>query len=160
MKARDIMTSSVVALDRNQMVRDALKVVAAHRLHDLPVVDDAGRVVGMLSTFDLLRQALPSYIASGDLKDVSFAPDLSTTYQRLEEMGIRPVSEVMTTDFERVSPETSVLEAATLLFRRGHRAHNAAVVDGEGRILGVIGIWDILKQMDSLREIPYGGGAM
>ncbi|OGW62496.1 MAG: hypothetical protein A2V83_11735 [Nitrospirae bacterium RBG_16_64_22] len=159
MKARDIMTSNAVVLDRNQSVRDALRIVAAHRLHDLPVVDEAGRIVGMLSTFDLLRQALPSYIVSGDLKDVAFAPDLSTVYERLEEMGKRPVSEVMTTDFERVSPETTVLEAATLLFRRGHRTHNAAVVDGEGRLVGVIGLWDILKQMDSLRDLPYGGGA-
>ena len=81
------------------MVRDALKVVAAHRLHDLPVVDDAGRVVGMLST---LRPAPPGpsiLHRIGGLEGRVVRPDLSTTYQRLEEMGGKPVSDVMTTDF-------------------------------------------------------------
>ncbi|MBI5379988.1 MAG: CBS domain-containing protein [Nitrospirae bacterium] len=157
MTARDIMTAHPVVLRRDQSVQEALKVIAAHRLHDLPVVDGEGRVVGMLSTFDLVRQALPAYIVSGDLKDVAFAPDLSMTYRRLEEIGNRSVAEVMTTDFDRVAPETSLLEVATLLYRHGHRAHNVAVADKEGRLLGVIGIWDIFKQMGSLREIPYGG---
>jgi CBS domain-containing protein len=152
------MTARPVMLRQDQIVKEALKIVAAHRLHDLPVVNEDGRIVGMLSTFDLLRQALPRYIVSGDLKDVAFAADLASTYQRLEAIGARPVQEVMTTDFERISPDTPLLEVATLLYRRGHRAHNVAVVDGEGRLLGVIGIWDILKQMDSLREVLYGGG--
>lgn len=158
MKARDIMTPNPVVLRRDQQVKEALKVIAAHRLHDLPVVDEEGRIVGMLSTFELLRQALPSYIVSGDLKDVAFAPDLSITYRQLEEIGNRSVAEVMTTDFDRVAPETSLLEVATLLYRHGHRAHNVAVVDADGRLLGVVGIWDILKQMAPLRDLPYGRG--
>lgn len=58
MWVRDAMTSPVVTVTEDMSVRAALKLLDRHRVTSLPVVDDAGRVVGIVSEADLVRDAI------------------------------------------------------------------------------------------------------
>lgn len=59
MKASDIMTRSVVTATADMPVREAVAVLAAHSVTSLPVVDDDGQIIGIVSEVDLLRSRLP-----------------------------------------------------------------------------------------------------
>lgn len=50
----DVMTSPVVALPETATVADAAELMAAYQLHGLPVVSPAGRLLGMVSSLDVL----------------------------------------------------------------------------------------------------------
>lgn len=58
MWVREAMTSPVVTVTEDMSVRAALKLLDRHRVTSLPVVDDAGRVVGIVSEADLVRDAV------------------------------------------------------------------------------------------------------
>jgi len=59
-KVSDLMTTQVVSVDSKSSVREATDILAEGRFHSLPVVDD-GKLVGMLTTTDLLRYMLQQY---------------------------------------------------------------------------------------------------
>jgi CBS domain-containing protein len=54
-RVRDVMTPLVYTLRDNQSLASAAALMSIERVHHLPVVDDAGRVVGMLSALDFVR---------------------------------------------------------------------------------------------------------
>lgn len=57
MKAKDIMTTAVTTVARSSTVAHAIRLMLQKKISGLPVVDDAGRVVGMVTEGDLLRRA-------------------------------------------------------------------------------------------------------
>jgi CBS domain-containing protein len=59
MKAIDIMTRDVVTVRPDTPVRDAVAQMTDHRITSMPVLDDDGNVIGIVSELDLLRDRLP-----------------------------------------------------------------------------------------------------
>jgi CBS domain-containing protein len=57
MKAGDIMTRNVITIDANSTVAQAAQRMLDHRISGMPVVDDDGRVIGIISEGDLLHRA-------------------------------------------------------------------------------------------------------
>jgi CBS domain-containing protein len=58
---RELMTTTPVTLRDAGTIRDAVGILAEGRFHSLPVVDDAGDLVGLVTTTDLLRYLLEQY---------------------------------------------------------------------------------------------------
>src|SRR6185503_5157036 len=56
MKAHDIMVSPVITVKGKSLVRDAAKTMLQRQISALPVVDDNGKLVGILSEGDLMRR--------------------------------------------------------------------------------------------------------
>jgi CBS domain-containing protein len=59
MRARDVMTRTPVTVRPETPVREAAALLAEHRITSMPVVDDGGRVVGIVSEVDVLRDRMP-----------------------------------------------------------------------------------------------------
>lgn len=57
MKAKDVMTVDVVSVSTDHSVRHAARIMLDHRISGLPVIDDAGRVVGIITEGDLMRRS-------------------------------------------------------------------------------------------------------
>jgi CBS domain-containing protein len=57
MKAGDIMTRNVITIDADSTVAQAAQRMLDHRISGMPVVDDTGRVIGIISEGDLLHRA-------------------------------------------------------------------------------------------------------
>lgn len=105
-----------VKLDESALVGDALKLMAEHRIGGIPVVNGAGKLVGIVTNRDL----------------------------RFEKKMGRPVAEVMTR--ERIitaRPQTTMAEAEMVL--QEHKIEKLPVVDGDGKLVGLITYKDILK---------------
>jgi CBS domain-containing protein len=59
MKASEIMTTPVVSIRVDATVREATALLARHRIASMPVLDEDGNVVGIVSEIDLLRNRIP-----------------------------------------------------------------------------------------------------
>ena len=57
MKDKDVMTTKVTTISPDNSVRQAAKVMLARRVSGLPVIDDDGGLVGLISEGDLLRRS-------------------------------------------------------------------------------------------------------
>jgi CBS domain-containing protein len=150
--ARDVMTRSVVSVGPDTPLFDVYRLFVAEQIHGAPVVDDEERLIGVVSSSDLLRAAdeeRDTVISSGDyLRDlVEFSgPDwgkgLSDFQNRLAALT---VADVMTPTAVTVRPDTPVAEVARIL--RQHRVHRVWVED-EGRVCGVVSTFDLLPLVE------------
>ena len=57
MKARDVMVSPVISVKPSASVREVAETLLKHRISAVPVVDDQGRLVGIVSEGDLMHRA-------------------------------------------------------------------------------------------------------
>ncbi|MBI4270248.1 MAG: CBS domain-containing protein [Candidatus Rokubacteria bacterium] len=128
------MTTPAVTVPAAAPVRAAVELMRARRIRHLPVVDDGGRLVGI--------------VTDRDLRQMVFDP---TVQERLGELGealkARTVGEVMTWGVLTVRPATGIREAARLMHEQKIGA--LPVVD-DGRVLGMLTEHDVLRAFEHL----------
>ncbi len=154
----DLMTRTVRSVKADEPLLDVQWLFVEQGFHGAPVVDDGDRLIGVISTSDLLRAATAELEPVPDteayLRDlVEFAavfsdpknrPELSDLQERLAH---QTVADFMTRDVVSVPEETPVAEVARLL--REHQIHRVWVVN-EGRVSGVVSTFDLLPVIEEL----------
>ncbi len=143
MKVRDFLRRDLSAVERTTSVRQTIKLLDNSGLSSLPVVDEEGRVVGVISERDLIRALIPGYMDM--LRSASFLPSLDQLARRLREIGNHPVEQYMTKDVVSVKPDHSDLHAADLMLRKGLK--QVPVVDDQGRLVGMVRRIDLLSHL-------------
>jgi len=129
--AQDVMTSPVIAIGQDQLVKDAVDLMLNKRVKRLPVVDAEGKLAGMLSRLDIFRTIMQQ------------APDWNAFKQQNITVGdVTTVSDIMRRDTHAVPPETPLDEIMRLI--DSNDIQRVAVVDKEGRFLGLISDRDLL----------------
>jgi CBS domain-containing protein len=135
---RDLMTTPVVTVGPETPFKEIVARLAEHRISALPVVDDDGRVLGVVSEADLL---LKEEFPDPD-QDV---PLFWTRRRRLErnKAAAATARDLMTVAVVSIAPDATAPEAA----RRMHTAKvkRLPVVDERGRLVGIISRADLLK---------------
>lgn len=99
---RDLMTQDVVALQADDTLATLRDLMYERRIRHMPVVDGEGRLIGLVSQRDLLRNALIEQIRVPDAVE-------QAVLERLE------VRDLMTTEIESVGPDDDVRVAAQIL---------------------------------------------
>jgi len=127
--ARDLMSTDVVSLLKEQSLPYAEELMRLERIRHLPVVDDDGHLVGIVTHRDLLG-AQVSALTALDEEDKT---DL--------ELAV-PVAKVMRTDVWTVASDTPALEAAQILL--DHAFGCLPVVD-DGVLVGILTEADFLE---------------
>ena len=114
MKARDVMVSPVITVQPSSSVKDVAKVLLERRISAVPVVDDHGKLVGIVSEGDLLHR-----VEAGTQRQRPWWLLALTGDQALAADYVKAhahkVSDVMTTEVITAAPETSLHEIASLL---------------------------------------------
>jgi CBS domain-containing protein len=132
---RDVMTKSVVAVSKDASFKEMAVMLRARRISAFPVLDDAGRVVGVVSEGDLLvKEAVQ---ADG----TSLFAALRHLREDDKAAGIT-AGDLMTEPAITVGPDAPVEEAARLMYDR--RVKRLPVVNVAGRLLGIISRVDVL----------------
>ncbi|SDC21412.1 CBS domain-containing protein [Actinokineospora iranica] len=126
MRARQIMSSPVVAVGPEDTVKHAAALLAEHGFTALPVTED-DRLVGMVTEADIVRDRIPADARRGAAGPVA-AP--------------RTVAEVMTTPAVALSGGADVAMVARVMLDDRHRS--MPIVDG-GRVVGVITRRDLVR---------------
>lgn len=134
MNARDIMTMPVVSVKPDTAVEEAARLMVEHRISGLPVVDEGGAIVGIITEGDLLRRTeLGTEKRHPGWYDLLFGPGRSA--ENYVRSRARQVGEIMTPEVFSVTPETSLAEVTALMERR--RIKRVPVIDGD-RLAGIV----------------------
>ncbi len=141
------MVREVVAVGPAEPLRRAGQLMLSHRLDALPVVDEAGRVVGMVGIKDLL--AAPNRVVHTGARHryISKYMDLAAKREAINRLT---VADMMVRPVLSVSADTPVEEVVALFVNRG--LHPLPVV-ADGRLVGIVGRADLLRVLLE----PVGG---
>ncbi|MBC7247081.1 MAG: CBS domain-containing protein [Actinobacteria bacterium] len=143
--ARDIMNTRPVTVGPEASVTEMAALMVEKRIRCLPVVDEEGRVLGVVDEEDLVHQDarvhFPTFIHF--LESYIFLPSSLKRFEKeLRQAVGSKAREVMEEDIPAVDPLRSVEEIATLMLDRDMEY---VLVVEEGRLLGVITRADILR---------------
>jgi CBS domain-containing protein len=148
MKASDVMTRTILSVRPDATIAEAIKLMLDNRISGLPVIDEAGRLVGILTEGDLLRRGetgterhRPRWL------EILMGPGrLADEYVRTHG---RKIGEVMTRDPVSVTPETPLKQIVALMERR--RIKRVPVLDGEVPV-GILSRADLLRGLAGALE--------
>jgi CBS-domain-containing membrane protein len=137
----DVMTTSVLAVRPDTTLKEVANLLVEHRISGLPVVDEAGRVVGVVSEADLLvKEQEPGALARGPL-DRIFGESQELRQQRAKAEA-RTAGEAMTAPAITVDASRTVHQAASLMIER--RVNRLPVVE-DGRLVGIVTRADLVR---------------
>lgn len=143
MKARDVMTTTVISVPRQATVEQAIDLMLRHHVSALPVVEGDGTLAGLISEGDLMRR-----VREGGSTRRSWWLDLLTGAERAAEDFVKArsqhVADVMTLDVVSVDEETPVNEIARLLER--NRIKRVPVLR-DNRVVGIVSRANLLHAL-------------
>jgi len=141
-KVEQIMTRDVASVRPEATLAEVVEKLLDKPYTALPVVDSAGRLVGLISDTDLLERGdMEVSISLKRATDPQLARALITRLQQ----NSRTVSQVMTTDPVTLGPQASLSAAARLMGKR--KLKRLPVVDGDKQLVGMLSRIDILKAL-------------
>ena len=134
---RDVMTTTVVAVKRDATFKEMAATLRRYRVSALPVVDDAGHVIGVVSEADLL--------AKEALADPGVAAELLRHQDVRKAQGLT-AGDLMTRPPVTASPGDPVEQAARMMHFM--RVKRLPVIDSGGQLVGIVSRSDVLAVFD------------
>ncbi|ASS55562.1 CBS domain-containing protein [Rhizobium leguminosarum] len=140
MLVKDVMTTKLVGVSPDNSVRRAAEIMLANQVSGVPVIDDAGRLIGILSEGDLLRRTELGGAAAAELGTFALtAEEKATAYVK---SNAWKVADVMSRDPVVVGEDTSLGQVSALMQK--HRIKRIPVMR-DGVPIGIISRADLLK---------------
>jgi CBS domain-containing protein len=144
MQAKDVMTQHVVSVAEDAPVHEVVGLLLKNRISAVPVVDGAGRVVGIVSEGDLLRPEDASRAAArSSWWLMALSAGQSTDYEKAHG---RTAGAIMTRNVITVNEDAPLNEIATLLER--HHIKRVPVLK-DGRLTGIVSRANLLHGLAS-----------
>jgi len=150
MTVRDIMDSEPVTVTVADSVETVLHVMRDHDLSGVPVINEGGRCVGIITEADLVLSDegedfhLPHYFQL--FGGVVFLERWSHFEERARKAFAATAEDMMTPDPITIEPDASVREAARLV---ATKKHNRLPVIEHGRLVGMVTRVDVLEGLTS-----------
>ncbi len=147
MLIEEVMTRDVITVNLNDSIEKCANILFEHNISGLPVVDDEGKVAGIITEGDLIRRAArikaPGYLeVLGGLvylgNPVKFVDELKKA------MSLR-AGDLMTEKVIDISPEDTLEEAATKMLKHG--ISRLPVVDWNKKPVGILSRRDIMHSL-------------
>ncbi len=142
-RAAEAMSAPAVTIGQDQPLSEAVDLMLARQIKRIPVVDEAGRLTGMLSRIDIFRSAMRE------------APDWNAFQaQNIEVTHLKSVGDILRRDTHTVAPDTPIDEVIRIIDHND--IQRVAVVDHQGRLLGLISDRDLLQYFKQDQEGVWG----
>ncbi len=146
--AKDIMTTDPITVSPGLEIIEAARILLDNHINGVPVVDEDGKLVGILCQSDLIAQQkkfpIPSLFTFLD----GVFPLNSTKHfeKEVRKIAAATVGQAMTVNPVTVSPDTGMEAIAALMVDKGF--HTLPVMDRD-TLVGVIGKEDVLQTLRS-----------
>jgi CBS domain-containing protein len=151
--AEDVMTANPVSIREELTVHEAVVFLTERHISAAPVINEAGRPVGVISEADILRHNrehadhlywLPQRLVDKELT-LGSGEHLSDRSFEVEVPDVTRVKDVMNPVIYAVRRDSPIPEVVNQLVRR--RIHRLFVVDEDGSLVGVITTLDLLSRL-------------
>jgi CBS domain-containing protein len=149
-KVNELMQREVVAFKPNDTIRQVVETLKVKGISGAPVIDDQGKVIGVISEADIMN--LTATIPFPDIDPLNPFPVFSLTsyVDRVKEIPDEIdrlfegyVKDVMTRKPLTISPDASISDAARIMHKKDF--NRIPVVDEEGKLVGIIAREDIIS---------------
>ena len=125
---KDFMSTNVVTARKGEDVSSILRKMLKHRYSGLPVINDKGKVVGIVTQHDLLKAGAARILLESE--------------RSKGHRGVKAL-DIMNTNVCKVKPDTSLKEVAKLMVKRN--IGRIVVVNNKDKLLGIIDREDVVK---------------
>jgi CBS domain-containing protein len=148
----DVMSRDPIVVRAETPLNEAIQILAERHISGLPVVDDVGKLVGIISETDLMWQETgvtpPAYIMF--LDSVIYLKNPATYERDLHKALGQTVGEVMSKNPITISPDKTLREAATIMHDRS--VHRLPVLDETDQVIGILTRGDIIRAMAASQD--------
>ena len=146
MQVRDFMIRNVYTATPSTTVKELISILETKQIGGVPVVDDRSNLVGMISDGDIMRFLSPQegkvYLAYY----ISYVEEGQKIEEVLKEKMNTPIGEIMVRkNIKTLTPDDDFESAIRLISR--HHFKKLPVVNGAGRVIGVISRGDIIHHL-------------
>lgn len=150
--ASDVMTAEVKTVTRETTVRELADLFITHRISSVPVVDENGKLIGMVTETDLIEQDrnlhIPTVISLFD--GVFYLESERVLEQQLKKMTGRTVGDIYTTKVRTAAPDTPLSNIADIM---SANRYNAVPVVDQGMVVGIVARIDLIRTMIDQGEV-------
>lgn len=140
------MTTEVITAKPEQSIEEVAQILADNRISGVPVVDDTGKLVGVVTENDLMVKArdlhLPFYITLFD--SIIFLESPRRFNEELKRFTASRVRDIMTRQVVAVQEDTPLFDIARLMTEK---AINRVPVVREGKVVGIVTRNDIVRAL-------------
>ena len=144
LNASDIMTTRVITVKKDTSLEELARILYENHINGVPVVDDDGRLEGIICESDLIRKDrklhIPTVVAIFDA--VIYLETSRKIKEEFKRISATRVEDLYTKDPVTVDEKTPVDEIATIM--TGKKIYTLPVMDGD-RLVGIIGKADLLR---------------
>ncbi len=144
-RVSELMNPDVVTIDPTATIRAAEQRLAKRGVSGAPVVDDTGRVLGVVSQNDLVRADTGSQTAAESGQFFTSIDEFADLADVQIGLSDNPVTEVMSKRVYSVTRDASAATAANIM--RERRIHRLLVID-KGVLVGVVTTFDLLRVVE------------
>lgn|SRR3989338_3485336 len=144
---KDFMTTEIISVKPFDRTVDVAKILFVNDFNGVPVVDNDGKLAGLITDYDFIQKGSPIYFSPmGRLLEelTLFKEDEKEIEKKIKEIISSKAEDIMNKEPLTISPESTLKEAADL-FVGHHRVNPVPVVDSEGRVVGIISRYDLIK---------------
>jgi CBS domain-containing protein len=143
----EVMTSPPLTVKPETPLKEAIKIIVENKISGLPVIDNNGQLVGILSESDLMWQETgiepPPYIMI--LDSLIYLENPSRYEKEIHKALGQTVGEVMSDQPISIKPDQSLKEAAHILHEK--KIRRLPVLDDSGKVIGILTQGDIIRTM-------------
>ena len=144
--AREIMTRNVVTVKKDQPISDLSKLFIENHFNGVPVLDDAGKVIGVVTQSNLIEQNknlhIPTVIALFDA--VLFLESEKKFESDVKKLTGSKIEDIYHKNPITVYPDTELNEITTIMAEKD--VHTLPVLEND-KLVGIIGKKDVIRAM-------------
>lgn len=146
MRVEEIMQKNVVSVNENADIKEIARALVENKVSGIPVINDAGKLVGIVSEGDLLHKEtnprMPDYVDI--LGAIIYYHGLKRYHDDYRKLMATKAADIMTKKVITVAKDTTLEDAAQLMMQ--HSIKRLPVVEN-GEMIGIVSRADIIKTL-------------
>ncbi len=133
MKVRDLMESQIISIPETATYEEAARVLSQNKINGVLVLNESGKVVGIVSDKDLFRILYP--FSTSFFENPELYLDLESREHKIEDVRQKPVSVFMTKIVHSIEPDVPIMRAGAIMLAK--HVHRLPVIEN-GNLIGII----------------------